>query len=80
MFMNTPIIHLAIRYDDCPICTYRWYDLKDSYDVCERHLDWLVTICENCGRLTYSSAAGMCPQCFDVVEEVGELIEEVEAV
>jgi hypothetical protein len=68
--MNTTITEPTVANLNilCPICGGRWYDLEDSLVVCERHLDWLVTTCEHCGRYCFSSAAGMCPKCFDLGE------------
>lgn len=44
----------------CPICGERYTALNESFDVCNHHLNWLVTRCVDCGQLGYSDTAGFC--------------------
>lgn len=58
--------------NNCPICNYDYYNLAQCYWVCEEHLDtWIVTICDKCGKPSFSDCSGGCPYCYNV-SDVGD--------
>ena len=49
----------------CPVCNGEWYSLARSGAVCNRHKDWRVSICVECGKSCYTLAAGICQLCWN---------------
>jgi len=53
----------------CPICTGDLYihpvdDIVEITDaVCEKHQNWLVTTCTECGNLCLSRTIRLCEKC-----------------
>jgi len=53
----------------CPICKDEYFNVKNHDDVCENHLDnWMVTVCVNCHRVSFSTARGICLECLTKTE------------
>ena len=58
---------MAKKNKNCPICGFDWYNTKDHEQVCERHLNWVVTNCEKCLQLCFSYCPKICPECINCV-------------
>ncbi len=50
----------------CPICNSDYHNIAMSLWVCNKHLNWLVTICDKCRTPCFSDCAGACPYCYGV--------------
>jgi len=48
----------------CPVCTGKLYNIDSSYEVCDLHQDWLITLCRSCHRFCFSDVINICPRCL----------------
>jgi hypothetical protein len=47
----------------CPVCSRHFFDVGRSEDVCEKHQNWLVTVCDTCREACFSDCVGECAKC-----------------
>ena len=49
---------------NCPICNKEYKAINKSFEVCDKHQNWIVTICEICKLVCFSDCIGVCPECM----------------
>lgn len=48
----------------CPICLEQYTKIHLSHLVCNKHQDWVVTTCPDCGVSRFSQTRGVCSSCL----------------
>jgi len=61
----------------CPICTKQYSRIDLSFDVCAKHLNWIVTRCSGCNKFVFSDCRGVCPACMPIQEEIDDVLSDV---
>jgi hypothetical protein len=49
--------------NSCPICLENYQAIAQSQDVCDFHLSWFVTHCDECNKITFSNMTKLCLHC-----------------
>lgn len=57
------------KINDCPICNKDYHNIAMSYWVCNKHINWMVTICEICKKPCFSDCRSICPDCLEIGED-----------
>lgn len=65
---------------NCPICRGDWYNIIQSEFVCEKHLDWIVSVCPGCEVPYFTDDKKTCPQCVNYELEQTHSSEEAEII
>ena len=55
---------------ECPICLEQYTKIHLSHKVCQKHQDWIITTCPDCGVTRFSLTRGVCPSCLDKSKKV----------